>query len=225
MQIALQHDWNLTPLEAIALQKQLALQVKIQKPQEPLRYILGVDCAPSQDYNFYYAAAVLWDNQERKVLEHHIAKAPLTFPYVPGLLSFRELPAVLAAVQKVQQPPEVIMVDGHGIAHPRAFGIACHLGVLLNYPTFGCGKSRLYGRYIEPGEKRGAITDLLAKDGTVIGKVVRTRDKVKPVFVSIGNLMDIETAVNLVLACGNGYRLPEPTRQADRLVALKEETV
>lgn len=117
------------------------------------------------------------------------------------------------------------MVDGHGIAHPRAFGIASHFGVLLNHPTFGCGKSLLYGRYEEPGLIRGSKSPLLARDGTQIGEVVRTRDKVKPVIVSVGSLIDLDTAVNLVLDCNSGYRLPEPTRQADRLVAVKEITV
>lgn len=224
MKPAFTHSWDLTPTEAVALQKQLREKVIVQKPQSELRCNGGIDCAPSKDYQFYYAAALIWDREKRAVIEHHIARAPLTFPYVPGLLSFREIPAILNAVEQLQHEPDVFMVDGHGIAHPRAFGIASHLGVLLNRPTFGCGKSLLYGRYEEPGLTRGSKSPLLARDGKQIGEVVRTRDKVKPVIVSIGHLIDLESAVNLVLECGGGYRLPEPTRQADRLVALKAIT-
>lgn len=218
------HSWDLSPKDAIALQKQLSSRVVEQKPQKPLRYIAGIDCAPSANYKFYYAAVVLWDRQEQRVVEQHIAKAPLTFPYIPGLLSFREIPAIAVVVAQLERTPDVVMVDGHGIAHPRRFGIACHLGVLLNLPTFGCGKSLLYGRYTEPGLEKGAMTPLLAKDGTLIGKVIRTRNNVKPVIVSIGHLINLDTAVQLVLDCSARYRLPEPTRQADRLVALKQET-
>jgi len=137
------------------------------------------------------------------------------------LLSFRELPAVLAAVKSLRLEPDVFMVDGHGIAHPRKFGIAAHLGVLLDRPSFGCGKSLLYGHYEEPGLERGAMSPLLSKNGEVLGQVLRTRNKVKPVIISVGHLMDLETAVALVLATGKGYRLPEPTRIADRLVSQR----
>lgn len=217
------HPWNLTPTQAIALQKELAPRVQVMKLAKEPRLILGVDCAPSQDYAFYFAAAVLWDRQTRQVLEYHIGKAPLTFPYVPGLLSFREIPAILNVLAKVQKTPDVIMVDGHGICHPRGLGIASHVGLLFNLPTLGCGKKVLYGVYEMPGMERGAMSPLTAK-GKEIGKMLRTRTNVKPVIVSIGNLIDLDSAVNLVLECTAGYRLPEPTRQADKLVDLKEET-
>ena len=147
MKLAFNHSWDLSPKDAISLQKNLASRVLIgDYINSEIRYIGGVDCAPSADLSFYYAAAVIWDFKTRKLVEYHIAKAPLTFPYVPGLLSFREIPAILEAVQLLQQEPDVIMVDGHGIAHPRRFGIACHLGVLLDKPTFGCGKCRFLYR-------------------------------------------------------------------------------
>lgn len=223
MKPAFNHPWNLTPSEAIHLQRMLATRIKITKPQGELRMIAGIDCAPSKDMKFYFSAVVLWDQATRTLLEHHIGKASLTFPYVPGLLSFREIPAILATLKKLQKIPDVIMVDGHGLSHPRGLGIASHLGLLLDKPTIGCAKSLLYGLYQEPDLLRGAQSPIVAKD-KVIGMVVRTRTKVAPVFVSVGHLMDLDTAVNLVLASTVGYRLPEPTRQADKLVALKQET-
>jgi deoxyribonuclease V len=223
MQPLFNHSWDLTPTAAIALQKTLAQKIKIIQPEQPLRFIAGVDCAPSQDKKFYFAAVVLWDRQQLRVLEYHIDKAPLVFPYIPGLLSFREIPAILKAFAHLTQTPDVIMVDGHGLAHPRGLGIASHLGLLFERPTLGCGKSLLYGHYQEPGLAFGATSSLVAKN-KVIGMVVRTRAKVAPVIVSVGHLIDLPTAVDLVLDCTQGYRLPEPTRQADKLVALKKET-
>ncbi len=217
------HSWNLTPAEAIALQKELAPRVQVQKLVREPRLILGIDCAPSKDYAFYFAAAVLWDRQTRQVLEYHIGKAPLTFPYVPGLLSFREIPAILNACAKTQKQPDVIMVDGHGVCHPRGLGIASHVGLLFGLPALGCGKKILYGRADVPGIEQGSTSSLLAKDKE-IGKMVRTRTKVKPVIVSVGHLIDLDNAVKLVLECTAGFRLPEPTRQADKLVDLKQET-
>lgn len=225
MQIKFNHNWDLTPIEAVRLQKELASQVQITIPfKQNIRYIAGIDCAPSKDKNFYFAAAVIWDLEQQKLIEYHIARVELNFPYIPGLLSFREIPAILEVIKKIHQEPDIIMVDGHGIAHPRHFGIACHLGVILDYPTFGCGKSLLFGNYQEPGLLRGAITPLLTKTkSNIIGQVIRTKSKVKPVIVSIGHKIDLATATNLVLECSNKYRLPEPIRLADKFVAEKKE--
>jgi deoxyribonuclease V len=142
----------------------------------------------------------------------------LTFPYVPGLLSFREAPAVLAALGKLGNRPDTIMCDAHGLAHPRRFGLACHVGVICGVPTIGCAKSRLIGTHCEPGPGRGSRSPL-RHEGEVIAAILRTRTAVKPVFVSVGHLCDLETAISLVLACAVHFRLPEPTRLADRLVA------
>jgi deoxyribonuclease V len=135
------------------------------------------------------------------------------FPYVPGLLSFREAPPLLEAFAKLQTQPDAVMIDGQGIAHPRRMGIASHLGLCLDVPTIGCAKSLLIGTFKEPGKRRGAMSRLMDK-GDVIGRVVRTRQDVKPLFVSVGHMIDLASAVRLVLKCGRGYRIPEPTRQA-----------
>lgn len=165
-----------------------------------------------------YAAAVVWDSSERCLVEKRAARATCHFPYVPGYLSFRELPAVLAALRRVRHRVDVVMCDGQGIAHPRRLGLASHLGVVIDKPTLGCAKSRLVGTHETPGPARGSSVPLF--DGQeVIGAVVRTRDGVRPVFVSVGHLMDLASSVDLVLACGGGYRIPEPTRLADQLVA------
>lgn len=146
-----------------------------------------------------------------------MAVRPLVFPYIPGLLSFREAPAVLAALRRLRHEPDAIMCDAHGYAHPRRFGLACHVGVICGLPTVGCAKSRLVGAHRAPGRRRGSRTRL-RHDGEVIGMVLRTQDAVRPVFVSVGHLVDLDSAARLVLACAVSYRLPEPTRLADRLV-------
>jgi deoxyribonuclease V len=207
-----------TPAEAIRIQKRLAGNVRELAPKKPLRFIAGVDLAFTRDGRHCLAGVVLWDLEDALVVEERVGTAPLTFPYVPGLLSFRESPAVLAALRKLRQTPDCIMCDGHGFAHPRRFGLACHVGVLCDVPTIGCAKSRLIGDHRAPGSKRGSRADL-TDAGEVIGTVLRTRDGVRPVFVSIGHRMDLRTAERVVLDCAIRYRLPEPTRRADRLVA------
>ena len=142
----------------------------------------------------------------------------MTFPYVPGLLSFREVPVLLKVLRRVATPVQGVLCDGHGIAHPRRLGLASHLGVIVGLPTVGCAKSRLCGTHDEPGTKRGSMTPL-TDYGERIGSVLRTRDGVRPVYVSPGHLTDFETSIVWVLACGGGFRLPEPVRLADRLVA------
>ena len=147
-----------------------------------------------------------------------IGAVPLAFPYIPGLLSFREAPAILAALAQLERLPDVLIIDGHGIAHPRRFGIACHLGVLLDMPVIGCAKSILVGRVAQLGEAAGSTASLVDKDECV-GMALRTRAGVKPVFVTVGNRVNLETAVCFVLSCGRGYRLPEPTRLAHQAVS------
>jgi deoxyribonuclease V len=212
------HSWRLTPREAIALQKTLARRVECLPLNTQPRWIAGLDAAFTADGRHCLAAVVLWDVQERQAVEEHTASRRLRFPYIPGLLSFREAPALLAALRRLKRTPDLLMCDGQGLAHPRRFGIACHLGVICELPAIGCAKSRLTGRHGEPGRERGSRVELT--DGPeVIGEVVRTQTGVKPVFVSIGHQIDLVSARQVVLDCAIRYRLPEPTRLADRRVA------
>ncbi len=208
------HPWNLSPKEAVALQRELAERVSLRDElPDPVRFVAGVDVSCSRFAPQVYAAVVLFDLVESILVETATAQAAESFPYVPGLLSFRELPVVLEAFRRLQKVPDVVLVDGQGIAHPRRFGIASHLGLWLDLPTIGCAKSRLCGEHGEPGKNRGDWSSLIdAREE--IGRVVRTRDRIKPLFVSPGHKVGMELAVRVVLACGRGYRLPEPTRQA-----------
>jgi deoxyribonuclease V len=203
------------PREAVQLQRRLRDRVRLQPAPMPDR-VLGVDCAFLDDR--ILAAAVVWDLAAGRVVEQRCGSAPLRFPYVPGLLSFRELPVLLPLIRRVRTPFGGILCDGQGIAHPRRLGIASHLGLLLACPTVGCAKSRLAGSHEAVGDHRGDQVPLLL-DGDQVGCVLRTRDGVKPLYVSPGHLVDVPSAAAWVLACGAGYRLPEPTRLADRLVA------
>lgn len=182
----------------------------------------GLDCAFSRDGEQCIAGVVVWDVAAARVVEERIATRPLRFPYVPGLLSFREAPALLAVLRKLRSEPDALLFDGHGYAHPRRFGIACHVGLVADRPSAGCAKSRLVGEHGEPGPARGASRPLFDR-GERIGSVLRTREGSRPVYASVGHRMDLATAERLVLACGAGYRLPEPTRLADRLVARAKQ--
>jgi deoxyribonuclease V len=192
--------------------------VRSDSPRHAIRTVAGVDCAFSRDGERCLAAAVVWDLEAQRVIEERHAWRPLRFPYVPGLLSFREAPAILAVLRALHGEPDAIMCDGHGLAHPRRFGIACHVGVLCDRPTLGVAKSRLVGEHGEPGPRRGARAALRHR-GERIGTVLRTREGVKPVYVSVGHRIDLPTAERLALACVDRFRLPEPTRLADRAVA------
>jgi len=212
------HPWKVTPREAVAIQRRLASRVRARPARRAIRRVAGLDAAFSADGLFCIAAAVLWDVWDRRVVEERTARIRVGFPYVPGLLSFREAPALLAALRRLQGEPDALLCDAHGLAHPRRFGLACHVGVIAGLPTVGCAKSRLIGESVDPGPRRGARLALREKRER-IGTVLRTRDGVRPVFVSVGHGIDLPGAERLVLRCGNGYRLPEPTRLADRLVA------
>ena len=208
-------EWDVSPLEAVEIQQRLRSLVR-QEPAialDAIRTVAGVDVSYK---DVSRAAVVVLAFPSLEVLEQAEAVRETTFPYVPGLLSFREIPAVLDALAKLSTQPDVLICDGQGIAHPRRLGLASHLGVYLDRPTVGCAKSRLTGRYIEPGEHAGDFTPLTDR-GELIGVVLRTKPRTKPLFVSVGHKMDLETAVALVLRCGRGYRLPEPTRLADKL--------
>ena len=211
------HRWQMTPDSAIRLQRKLAGRVSHTPLPEPVRYVAGTDVAFSSDGARCVAGMVLWDRMRRNVVEERVAVRPARFPYVPGLLSFREAPSVLAALRKLRATPDVLMLDGQGLAHPRRMGLACHVGILADLPAVGCAKSRLCGELIEPASTRGSRTDLTDGD-ELIGAVVRTRTNVRWVIVSVGHRVTLDDAVALVLACCTRYRLPEPTRLAHRLV-------
>jgi deoxyribonuclease V len=213
------HAWNLSPAAAIRVQRRLAGRVHTRSPhRREVRIIAGVDCALSADGSRCLAAAVAWCAETRSLVEERVVSRPLRFPYVPGLLSFREAPAVLAALRALDCDPDLLMVDGHGIAHPRRFGIASHLGVLCGVPAIGIAKSRLCGEHAEPGAEVGARAALVDA-GARIGTALRTREGVRPVYVSIGHAIGLAAAERRVLAACAGFRLPEPTRLADRAVA------
>jgi len=212
------HSWLVSPRQAIRIQNELVRPVvRFRRLRRSVRLVAGVDCAFDKAERVALAAVVVWDLAERHVVERVGAAAPLTFPYVPGLLTFREAPAVLAAWAKLSVRPDVAMFDGSGYAHPRRCGLACHLGVVLGTPAVGVAKSRLCGQAGEPGPNRGDSAEWFDR-GELIGRVVRTRHCVKPLFISAGHLATLDDAVRLVLACGAGYRLPEPTRLAHQHV-------
>jgi deoxyribonuclease V len=208
--------FDLSPAEAMREQDRLRGLVRRERlPLRHVRLVAGCDCAIAGDR--ICAAVLIFAVPGLNVVDAAEAVVPTRFPYVPGLLSFRELPALLAAFARLRTRPDAILCDGQGIAHPRRFGLACHLGVLLDLPTIGCAKSRLTGEHDEPGQHRGDHVPL--RDGReVIGTVLRTRDRVRPLFISVGHRMTQRDAETLVLHCGDGYRLPEPTRQADAAV-------
>ncbi len=208
-------DWQLTPAEAARLQKQLAPQIRSTEMETDIRLIAGVDVrSPLFRKGEGTAAVVILEYPGLHLVESKTVSGQIEFPYVPGLLSFRELPLVLQAFEQLENTPDLIIVDGQGIAHPRRFGIAAHLGLLLDTPTIGCAKSRLCGTHEEPGRKRGNYAELLDDDGKVIGAALRTKDNTKPVYVSVGHKITLEQCLQWVLNCCHGFRLPEPTRLA-----------
>jgi len=217
MNIATLHRWPITPAAAIALQKRLAPLVCLRPVSSSVRLFGGADVAFSTDGSQVVAGVVVWDAEVGAVVEQRVARAPCRFPYVPGLLSFRELPGLLAALRKLRSTPQVMLCDAQGLAHPRRFGLACHLGLWLRIPTVGCAKSRLCGEHGDPASTRGSQTTLW-HDRQRVGSVLRTRAGVKPLFVSPGHLCDHDSAVRLTLAAATRYRLPEPTRLAHQLV-------
>jgi deoxyribonuclease V len=213
MRVEVMHSLDLTPEAARKLQDELAPRVVEGPPLDlsKVQYVAGADVSTQGDEGF--ATVVVLTFPELDVVEVQGHEAPLSFPYVPGLLAFREIPPVVGALEKVETPVDAIIFDAHGLAHPRGLGLASHLGLFLDVPSVGCAKSRLVGRYEEPGPEKGDTSDLVNR-GRVIGKVVRTRRNVSPVYVSVGDKIEPGSAVELVLACCTRYRLPETTRAA-----------
>jgi deoxyribonuclease V len=221
MKIRHLHSWEMTPKEAAALQGRLAAQVRAVPIRKTIRFVAGLDCAFSRDHRRIGAVIVVLSFPELEVVETVQSAAEVRFPYVPGLLSFREAPVCLKATEKLKSCPDVFLVDGQGYAHPRRLGLASHLGLFLDRPTIGCAKSRLIGTYEEPASEKGAHSALMDR-GEIIGAVLRTRTNVKPLFVSVGHQCTLGDAVEITLRCCTRYRLPEPTRLAhQKVTALK----
>ncbi|WP_318153434.1 deoxyribonuclease V [Halomonas sp. ML-15] len=214
------HDWSLTPAAAVALQRELAPRLILDDRLDDVASIAGVDIGFEEAGSVTRAAVVLLAWPSLEVLEQQVHREPTRMPYVPGLLSFREIPAALAAFDRLQRRPDLVMVDGQGIAHPRRLGVAAHLGLWLDLPTIGIAKSRLCGQHGAVPESRGEWTPLEHR-GETIGAVLRSREHVKPVFVSPGHRLSLTTAVDWVVRCLGRTKLPEPTRLADRLASRR----
>lgn len=225
MQIRALHRWNLSYSKARHCQSALASRVRFIPLKKQPKLIAGLDCTFTKDGQKIIAAVVVLKSPDFTPVETASASRKLTFPYIPGLLSFREAPACIAAVKKLKTTPDIFIIDGQGIAHPRRLGLAAHLGLFFDKPTIGCAKSRLTGFFEEPPSEKGAYSLLKDKKDVkqdtryeTIGAVVRTRTNVKPVFVSVGNKCLLKDAVKITLRCATKYRLPEPTRLAHQLV-------
>lgn len=212
--------WPTSAKEAIAIQQQLRTQVIIEAEPLQFAYVAGIDCSYDIKRNLSFAIIVIMRLDDLVPLEVVRAELPTRFPYVPGLLSFREIPVILAAFKQLKIHPDLLMVDGQGVAHPRGLGIASHLGVLLDMPAIGVAKSRLTGHYAEPDLIKGSASKL-ESNGLQIGTVLRSKDKVKPLFISPGHRVGQQQAVDLVRQCLTKYRLPEPTRIADKISKIK----
>jgi deoxyribonuclease V len=221
-------DWNVTPEQASAEQTALAQRVRATNDFGAVHFVAGVDVGFEAENTIARAAIAVLSFPELELVETAIARRPVTFPYIPGLLAYREAPVILDAFEKLQSAPDLLIVDGQGRAHPRRFGIACHLGVLLDMPSIGCAKSLLVGRAAAPEKRIGAWTPLIHQN-EIIGAALRTKLNAKrvihPVYVSIGHRIDLETAMDFVLRCCRGYRLPETTRYAHQAASRGEAFV
>lgn len=213
MKIKRLHSWPKTTQAAVALQRQLAGAVRCEPIRGAVKTVCGVDCAFAPAHHLAIAAAVVLSYPQGRVVETVSAACPIEFPYVPGLLSFREAPVCLQAIKKLQTRPDLFIIDGQGIAHPRRLGLASHLGLWLDCPTIGCAKSWLCGQFVMPSTQKGDV-QLLELDGQPIGAVVRTQANTKPLFVSVGNRCQLDEAITWTLRLVGRFRLPEPTRQA-----------
>ncbi len=210
------HSFDVTYAEAVGIQRRLARMVSVRPFVSDYRYVAGADVSYSRTDNTLFAVVVLQEFPSGERVLARVEKGAATFPYIPGLLSFREAPLLLRIFENLPVTPDVVLFDAQGLAHPRGLGLACHVGLLLDVPSVGCAKSKLVGEYEEPEASQGCRSPLIYND-RVVGAVVRTRDNVRPVFVSPGHKMDVESAVRVVLATCRGYRLPEPTRIAHLL--------
>jgi deoxyribonuclease V len=208
------HPWRINPKKAREIQGSLASRV-IKKGRLPsVKYVAGADISAEKGSKMAYAGVVVLRFPGLELVEQQGKMLKLSFPYIPGLLAFREAPPLLRVIKQLRYKPDIFLFDGQGIAHPRRIGIASHMGLLLDKPSIGCAKSRLFGHYKEPGLKRGSFSYLYDAHKRIVGAVVRTRTDVRPVFVSIGHRIDLMTAIRFVMACTSRYRVPDPIREA-----------
>jgi deoxyribonuclease V len=212
------HSWDLPPKEARALQQELADRIKLCPLPEQIRYVAGADLSFHKPDKLCFGAVVVLELPQLETVETLTATAPLTYPYIPGLLTFREGPVLIDIFSRLEHTPDVVIFDGQGIAHPLRMGLGAHMGLWLNVPTVGCAKSRLVGEHDEPDSMKGSHVPLKHEEER-IGDVVRTRTDVRPVFVSPGHLADFRSSRELVLRCAPRYKLPEPTRRAHLAVS------
>lgn len=211
------HPWNVTYREAICIQEKLRRNISLTNSVRNVRSVAGADVSYSRRGGEGVAAMVVFSYPDLDLMDEAFARGEISFPYIPGLLSFREAPLLIEAFQRLQRIPDVVLYDGQGIAHPRSLGLASHMGLLLELPSVGCAKKKLVGDFGEVGLQRGSTTPL-KMEGKIIGAVIRTRRGVKPVFVSPGHLIDLESSIQLVLKTCRGFRLPEPLRRAHLMV-------
>ena len=214
MKIVCPHPWNVSPAEALEIQRRLSAKVSKERSFEEVRTVAGVDVGFKGEVA--RAAVVVLSYPQLRPLDYSVAEVAVEFPYIPGLLAFREGPSVLAALEKLTIEPDLFIFDAQGLAHPRRMGLATHIGIIIDKPSIGCAKSRLCGRHHQPGPERGSYVHLY-DDDEVIGAVVRTRTGVKPLYVSIGHRIDLQSAIEYVLSCCRDHRLPETTRYAHRV--------
>ncbi len=217
MKPIINHSWNLSEGEALQLQYELAARVIKHDEVDKIKFIAGVDVAYAKEIDKLVAAVIILDANTLEVIETVIVEDIAKFPYISGLFSFRELPPLIKAFSKLQNIPDLVICDGQGYAHPRRFGLACHLGLIFDIPSVGCGKTRLVGTHEEPDSKRGAITSLIDKE-EVVGNVLRTQDNINPIYVSLGHRISLATSCDWVLKLSPQYRLPQTTRLADQAV-------
>jgi deoxyribonuclease V len=211
------HRWDVCIKEAMRLQEELAHRVTEVDQFDVIKLVAGVDVAYEKNTNRIIAAVIVLDANSGKLLETQFAEGEANFAYQPGLFAFRELPILIQAIAKLSAKPDLFICDGQGIAHPRKFGLACHLGTLYETPTIGCAKNSFFGNYLSPNWSRGSASDIVI-DSKVVGAVLRTQDNIKPVFVSVGHRIALKTAQYWILRLAQKYRLPETTRQADQAV-------
>ena len=211
------HSWDVTPREAVDIQERLRGKVSTSDSYTEIRLIAGADVSYSRNENSVHSAVGVFSFPKLRLIEQQTATVRTGFPYIPGLLTFREGPALIECFKKLRNIPHAIIFDGQGICHPRRMGIASHMGVLLDIPSIGCAKSHLHGEFRMPELDKGSYTDIKDKDGTVIGACLRTRTGVRPVFVSIGHKVSLNTAVDVIMRCATRYRMPEPSRFAHTL--------
>ena len=217
MKIRELHRWDVTPKEAVGIQERLREKVSNVDSCAEIRLIAGADVSYSRNENSVHAAVGVFSFPELRLIEQQTATVRTTFPYIPGLLTFREGPALIECFKKLRNIPDAIIFDGQGICPPRRMGIASHMGVLLDIPSIGCAKSHLYGEFRMPELDKGSYTYIQDSDGAIIGACLRTRTGVRPVFVSIGHKVSLKTSVDVIMRCATRYRMPEPSRFAHTL--------